>query len=62
MEAFALLLKINTMIFAVSSASMIDSAHKAPGVMSRGAIQHLTRWMDSSWEQTAFAITRSLDA
>ena len=42
-EAFALLLKIKTMIFEPSSASIIDSAHDAPGVTSRGAIQHLMR-------------------
>ena len=39
----ALLLKIKTMIFDSSSASMIDSAHDAPGVTSRGAIQHRMR-------------------
>ena len=42
-EAFALLLKIKTMILEPSSASMMDSAHDAPGVTSRGAIQHLMR-------------------
>ena len=42
-EAFALLLKIRTMIFEPSSASIMDSAHDAPGVTSRGAIQHLMR-------------------